>query len=68
MRGQFPLMLVVGVDTLKGVALGRSRGASPLLLWTFFGTVFFFFQMKAFLVAAAPPVVIISFPWTLQTS
>jgi hypothetical protein len=28
MHGQFPLMLVVGVDTLKGVALGRSRGAS----------------------------------------
>ena len=23
MREQFPLMLVVGVDTLKGVALGR---------------------------------------------
>ena len=28
MRGQFPLMLVVGVATLKGVALGRSQGAS----------------------------------------
>jgi hypothetical protein len=35
MRGQFPLMLVVGVDTLKGVALGRSRGASLVVAGLF---------------------------------